>query len=126
MMKSIKANIGLEVVNITDNTMASQHVRYMSGGRATSQTSEYIFRIMMPEKAGSLKELFSALQDDWNISLFHYRNHGGDYGRILIGIQIKNRTEAMMEAFYNKLKVAGSRECVEETDNPVSKYFFKI
>jgi threonine dehydratase len=80
----------------------------------------------MPEKAGSLKELFLALNQGWNISLFHYRNHGSDYGRILIGIQIKDRTEEKMQHFFDKLRVAGSRECVEETDNPVSKYFFKI
>src|SRR5690606_18115430 len=79
---------GYPVLDMSDNEMAKEHVRYMVGGRAPGLTDELIYRFEFPERPGALLRFLESLAPEWNISLFHYRNHGADYGRILAGIQV--------------------------------------
>jgi threonine dehydratase len=80
---------GYRVVDMTDNEIAKQHVRYMVGGRAPGDmTHELLFRFEFPDRVGALLRFLEAVGTRWNISLFHYRNHGSDYGRVLAGIQV--------------------------------------
>lgn len=79
---------GLTVVDLTDNELAKLHIRYMVGGRAEGLRDEVLYRFEFPERPGALLDFLAGLQMDWNISLFHYRNHGADHGRVLVGIQV--------------------------------------
>ncbi len=73
---------------MTDNEMAKLHVRYMVGGRVVGIENELLLRFAFPERPGALLKFLDGLTPDWNISLFHYRNHGDDHGRVLAGIQV--------------------------------------
>ncbi len=79
---------GYPVLDMSENELAKLHIRYMVGGKAPGLGDELIFRFQFPERPGALLKFLNSLSADWNISLFHYRNHGADYGRILAGIQI--------------------------------------
>ena len=105
--------------------MASQHVRYMGGGRSSTVSDETLFRLRLPERPGSLGEFYNLLDPNWNISLFHYRNHGADCGRILVGLQIPEKSQAMMDAFIVRLHGAGIRDVIDETRNPVYSHFMR-
>jgi threonine dehydratase len=85
---------GYGVVDMTDNEMAKLHVRYMVGGPARGLAHERLYRFEFPERPGALLRFLGAIGTRWNISLFHYRNHGSDYGRVLAGIQVPPPTEA--------------------------------
>jgi threonine dehydratase len=82
------AEHGYPVLDLSDNELAKLHIRYMVGGRAPGLGDEMLFRFQFPERPGALLKFLNSLSADWNISLFHYRNHGADYGRVLAGIQI--------------------------------------
>ncbi len=107
------------VLDITDNEVAKVHLRYMVGGHAPHIDNELVYRFIFPERPGALLKFLTAMGHRWNISLFHYRNHGSAHGRILVGIQVppKERKE-----FRNSLKTLGYQHW-EETDNPVYKLF---
>jgi len=79
---------GLEVTDLTGDEMAKVHIRYMVGGRAPGARDERLFRFEFPERPGACLEFLSAIGKRWNISLFHYRNHGAAYGRVLCGLQV--------------------------------------
>ncbi|MDA8225743.1 MAG: threonine ammonia-lyase, biosynthetic [Betaproteobacteria bacterium] len=79
---------GLTAVDLTDNEMAKLHVRYLVGGHAPQVHDELMLRFEFPERPGALMQFLNAMSEHWNISLFHYRNHGADYGRVLVGIQV--------------------------------------
>lgn len=79
---------GLEVTDLTGDEMAKVHIRYMVGGRAPGVLDERLFRFEFPERPGACLEFLSAIGERWNISLFHYRNHGAAYGRVLCGLQV--------------------------------------
>ena len=79
---------GYPVVDMSDNEMAKLHVRYMVGGRGSGIEHERLFRFEFPERPGALLKFLNAIGTQWNITLFHYRNHGSDYGRVLAGVQI--------------------------------------
>ena len=79
---------GYSVVDLSDNEMAKVHIRYMVGGRSTELTDERIYRFQFPERPGALLRFLDGLADGFNITLFHYRNHGADYGRVLAGISV--------------------------------------
>ena len=79
---------GLAAVDLTDNEMAKLHVRYLVGGHAPQVRNEQICRFEFPERPGALMQFLNALGEHWNISLFHYRNHGADFGRVVTGIQV--------------------------------------
>jgi threonine dehydratase len=89
---------GFPVEDLSDNEMAKLHVRHMVGGRSTSIRNERLFRFEFPERPGALLDFLNAIGTDWNISLFHYRNHGSDYGRILAGIDVPQDDGAAMAA----------------------------
>jgi threonine dehydratase len=105
--------------DMTDNEMAKLHVRYMVGGRARSLQDERLFRFEFPERPGALLKFLHAVGTQWNISLFHYRNHGSDYGRVLAGIQVPEQTREDFLLHLNELHYAYT----DETDNQAYKIF---
>ncbi|QIK38239.1 threonine ammonia-lyase, biosynthetic [Caldichromatium japonicum] len=113
------AERGFRVIDMTDNETAKQHIRFMVGGHAPGLQNERLFRFEFPERPGALLDFLSGLGKRWNISLFHYRNHGAAYGRVLIGIQIPD-TE--YEDFTQSLRSL-DYPCWEETDNPAYRLF---
>lgn len=110
---------GYAVVDLTDNETAKLHIRYMVGGHAPQATGERLYRFVFPERPGALLDFLSGLSRGWNISLFHYRNHGAAYGRVLVGIQLDPRQRKEFEAFLGELGYT----YVEETDNPAYRLF---
>ncbi len=110
---------GFIVRDMTDNEMAKLHVRYMVGGPAHGLSDERLYRFEFPERPGALLEFLQAVGSRWNISLFHYRNHGSDHGRVLAGIQVDAGSEADFAAHLNALHFAYT----EETDNAAYKIF---
>ncbi|MBL0090075.1 MAG: threonine ammonia-lyase, biosynthetic [Ideonella sp.] len=110
---------GFPTVNLTDDELAKEHVRHMVGGRSPLAADERLFRFIFPERPGALMRFLSSLHPDWNISLFHYRNQGADYGRILVGIQVPRGDTRAFDAFLEAL----AYPCVEETNNPVYRLF---
>ncbi len=107
------------VVDITDNEMAKLHVRYMVGGRAATVANERVFRFEFPERPGALLRFLSKIGQRWNISLFHYRNHGAAYGRVLVGMQVVAQDDEVLQSFLNELGYARW----EETQNPAYRLF---
>jgi threonine dehydratase len=110
---------GYKVVDMTDNEMAKLHVRYMVGGHAGGIANERLFRFEFPERPGALLKFLHAIGTQWNISLFHYRNHGSDYGRVLAGVQIPPHESIDFGLHVRELKYVYT----EETDNPVYAMF---
>ena len=94
---------GYEVVDLSDNEMAKLHLRFMIGGHPPGLTDECLFRFQFPERPGALLHFLEQIQKDWNISLFHYRNHGAAYGRILVGIQVPDDEQDDLLAFIQSL-----------------------
>jgi threonine dehydratase len=110
---------GYPVIDMSDNEMAKLHVRYMVGGHAPGIRDEILYRFQFPERPGALLKFLTGMAHDWNISLFHYRNHGSDYGRVLVGIQVPEPERPLFHHFIRKL---GYPYC-EETDNPAYRLF---
>ena len=110
---------GFDNVDLTDNELAKTHVRYMVGGRSEAVTSEVLFRFWFPERPGALGNFLAAMGESWNISLFHYRLQGGDFGRVLIGLEIPEGEQVKFRRFLEKL---GYRY-MEETENPAYRMF---
>ena len=110
---------GYAVADLTDNEMAKLHVRHLVGGHAPQAENERIYRFEFPERPGALLNFLEKMGQDWNISLFHYRNHGGDFGRVLVGMQVPPREKKAFAAFLKSLGYA----CTEETDNPAYRLF---
>ena len=111
--------LGFPLADLSDNEMAKLHVRHMVGGSAAKVENERIFRFEFPERPGALLDFLKAIGTDWNISLFHYRNHGSDYGRILAGIQVPDKESNKLEAHLADLGYTYS----EESDNPAYTMF---
>lgn len=107
------------VLDLTDNEVAKSHVRHMVGGHAPNISNEHLFRFEFPERPGALGKFLNTLGGHWNISLFHYRNHGAAYGRVLTGIQVPRED---MKAFRQKLEELGYPYW-EETSNPAYAAF---
>jgi len=110
---------GYEVLDMTDNEMAKLHVRYMVGGHAPGITDELLYRFQFPERPGALLKFLTGMAAGWNISLFHYRNHGADYGRVLAGIQVPPEERPGFQRFLDEL----GYEYREETANPAYRLF---
>ena len=110
---------GFPVEDLSDNEMAKLHVRHMVGGRSAGISNERLFRFEFPERPGALLHFLNAIGTDWNISLFHYRNHGSDYGRILAGIDVPQDETDELEAHLAELGYAHW----EESDNPAYRIF---
>ncbi len=110
---------GYPTLDLSENEMAKDHVRYMVGGRAPLLRDEVIYRFEFPERPGALLKFLESLAPDWNISLFHYRNHGADYGRILAGIEVKPGERAR---FVQALDALGYPYW-NESENPAYRLF---
>jgi threonine dehydratase len=100
---------GYPVVDLTDNEMAKLHVRYMVGGRTMGLEDEVLYRFEFPERPGALLRFLQGL-GPWNISLFHYRNHGSAYGRVLAGIQVPEDKRPALEHYFGEIGYAYCRE----------------
>ena len=110
---------GYAVHDLTDNEVAKLHVRHMVGGKAASATDEVICRFEFPERPGALMKFLTRLSGRWNISAFHYRNHGAAYGRVLCGMQV---AQADRDAFFEALTDLGY-PFTDETTNPAYRIF---
>jgi len=113
------SDAGYPVIDLSDNEMAKLHVRHMVGGRSPHIANERLFRFEFPERPGALLEFLDAIGTNWNISLFHYRNHGSDYGRILAGIDVAMNETDELEKHLTKLGYT----YWEESNNPAYAMF---
>jgi threonine dehydratase len=110
---------GLKSLDFSDNDLAKLHIRHTVGGHAPGVDNEILYRFEFPERPGALMKFLSAMRGDWNISLFHYRNHGADYGRVLVGMQVPPQDKRKFRAFLARV----GYPCHEETRNPAYKLF---
>jgi threonine dehydratase len=110
---------GYATLDMTDNEMAKLHIRHMVGGRAPNATNEILYRFEFPERPGALMNFLTKMGSGWNISLFHYRSHGADFGRVLVGMQVPAKDKVKFRKFLGSL----GYEYVEETGNPAYKLF---
>lgn len=118
VMSELKNN-NFPCLDVTHDELVTTHVRHFAGGR-TSVPKERLFRFEFPEAPGALQRFLNSLDISWNITLFHYRNHGDDFGRVLVGIQV-GKTCKRLEDF---LKMVGYKY-TEETDNPIYNQFLR-
>ncbi len=109
----------LPTLDLTDDEMAKNHVRHLVGGHAPNLTDEILYRFEFPERPGALLNFLEQMSKGWNISLFHYRNHGADYGRVLVGMQVP---KGEMKAFKDFLKTLGYPYW-DESRNPAYQLF---
>ncbi len=107
------------VTDLTDDEVAKLHIRYMVGGRALSVENEVVYRFEFPERPGALLLFLTKMGRRWNISLFHYRNHGAAYGRVLVGIQVRSEDKHAFQSFLDELGYSYQ----EETENPAYSLF---
>jgi len=112
---------GYDTVDLTDNEMAKVHLRHIVGGRAADLKDERVYRFIFPERPRALNHFLDQLGQEWDISLFHYRNHGADYGRVLVGFNVPAHT---LERFREHLADLGY-ENEEETHNPAYQHFLR-
>ena len=112
---------GYQWVDFTDNEMAKLHVRYMVGGHAHQVENERLYRFEFPERPGALLRFLTRMGQRWNISLFHYRNHGAAYGRVLVGVQVPDDEQNEFQGFLDALGYV----YWQETDNPAYDLFLK-
>jgi threonine dehydratase len=112
---------GFEALDLTHDELAKEHVRHMVGGRSALALDERLLRFVFPERPGALMKFLSHMRPGWNITLFHYRNQGADYGRILVGLQVPKADNKAFKAFLDTL----GYPYVEETDNPVYRLFLQ-
>lgn len=113
-------NGGYQVVDLSDDEMAKLHVRYMVGGRPSKPLQERLYSFEFPESPGALLKFLSTLGTHWNISLFHYRSHGTDFGRVLAAFE-RADSDPNFESRLHEL----GYECHDETDNPAFRFFLK-
>jgi threonine dehydratase len=109
----------IEAYDLSDNEMAKLHVRHLVGGHAPAAENEILYRFEFPERPGALLRFLDSMSAGWNISLFHYRNHGADYGRVLVGMQVPPSDKGDFRRFLDRL---GYRY-VDESGNPAYRMF---
>lgn len=112
---------GFTALDLVDDDLAKEHLRYMVGGRSRLSGNERLYRFEFPERPGALMRFLDCVHPGWNISLFHYRNQGADYGRILVGVQVPDDE---LSAFRQFIDTLGYR-CVDETANPIYHLFLR-
>ena len=110
---------GFNTIDLTQDELAKSHLRHMVGGRSQLAKNELLYRFEFPEKPGALMKFLTSMAPNWNISLFHYRNHGADYGRILIGMQVPASDRKELKKFLADLGYPHW----DESDNPAYKLF---
>jgi len=118
-LAKVFAEKGFTAINITDDELTKLHLRHMVGGRSSLANNELLYRFEFPERPGALMRFVGSMSPNWNISLFHYRNNGADYGRIVVGVQVPPLEMEDWQAFLNTL---GYRYW-DESQNPVYKLF---
>ncbi|PPC79906.1 MAG: threonine ammonia-lyase, biosynthetic [Methylotenera sp.] len=118
LVKSLEAQ-GLPALDLSENEVAKLHLRHLVGGHAPQAENEVVFRFEFPEKPGALMKFLDTMGHDWNISLFHYRNHGADFGRVLVGMQVPPNELSEFSDFLNNL----GYPYWDETQNPAYKLF---
>lgn len=118
LLRELDSN-GYPVLDMTDNEMAKLHIRHLVGGRAAGVSDERIFRFEFPERPGALMQFLAGLGQRWNISLFHYRNHGAADGRVLAGLQVPREEYRQLEKYLDSL----GYPWIEETDNKAYQLF---
>jgi threonine dehydratase len=109
----------LPTLDLSDNEMAKLHLRHLVGGHAPEAKNEILFRFEFPERPGALMNFLNSMDHNWNISLFHYRNHGADYGRVLVGMQVPRTDKRALKTFLDNL----GYPYWDESDNPAYKLF---
>ena len=109
----------LATLDLSNNEMAKLHLRHLVGGHAPEMKDEIMFRFEFPERPGALMNFLNSMSSNWNISLFHYRNHGADYGRVLVGMQVPHHDKKALKTFLDTL---GYRYW-DESDNPAYQLF---
>ena len=112
---------GFQALDLTHDDLAKEHIRHMVGGRSVLARDERLLRFVFPERPGALMKFLSHMRPGWNITLFHYRNQGADYGRILVGLQVPKSDNKAFRSFLDTLGYPH----VEETDNPVYRLFLQ-
>jgi threonine dehydratase len=112
---------GFDALDLTHDELAKEHLRHLVGGRTGLAHDERLLRFVFPERPGALLKFLSLMRPNWNISLFHYRNQGADYGRILVGLQVPAGESAAFDAFLETL----GYPYVEETANPAYRLFLQ-
>lgn len=110
---------GLKTLDFSDNELAKLHIRHSVGGHAPTVENEILYRFEFPERPGALMNFLAAMSRGWNISLFHYRNHGADYGRVLVGMQVPSQDKGKFRAFLARMGYPYH----EETRNPAYRLF---
>jgi threonine dehydratase len=110
---------GYSVTDLTDNEVAKIHLRYMVGGHSHGADDEVLYRFTFPERPGALLHFLTSMSGGWNISLFHYRNHGSDFGRVLVGVQVSPQEREGFNCFLRDL----GYEYWNETENPAYQRF---
>jgi threonine dehydratase len=110
---------GYATLDMTDNEMAKLHIRHMVGGHAPAALNEVVYRFEFPERPGALMNFLNQMGGRWNISLFHYRSHGADFGRVLVGMQVPAVDKKAFQKFLDHL----GYEYVEESRNPAYRLF---
>jgi threonine dehydratase len=113
------ARHGLKPVNLSDDETAKLHIRHLVGGHAPLAKNELLYRFEFPERPGALMRFLNSMHSDWNISLFHYRNHGADYGRVLVGLQVPPAEMPQFRRFLDQLGYV----CWDESNNPAYRLF---
>jgi threonine dehydratase len=111
---------GMRATDLSDNELAKQHVRHLVGGRAQMR-DEMLYRFEFPERPGALMRFLEGMGSGWNISLFHYRNQGGDMGRVLVGLQVPEKGRAAFRRFLREL----GYDYVDESRNPAYRFFLR-
>jgi threonine dehydratase len=112
---------GLKAVDLSDNEMAKLHVRHLVGGHAPVAAGEMVYRFEFPERPGALMNFLKRMGSGWNISLFHYRNHGADVGRVLVGLQVPEKDRGAFRRFLRDL----GYDYADETRNPAYRLFLE-
>lgn len=110
---------GLPAIDLTNNEVAKLHLRHLVGGHAPQAEHECVYRFEFPERPGALMNFLDTMGHDWNISLFHYRNHGADFGRVLVGMQVPPEEKPAFKAFLDQLGYPHW----DETNNPAYRLF---
>lgn len=121
LLESLRKH-GIQVADMSDNEAAKLHIRYMVGGRNQAIANERVYRFEFPERPGAFGKFLDLLGGRWNISMFHYRNHGAAYGRVLCGMQVPPAEVAQFEEFMRQI---GYR-CWDETDNEAYRSFLLL
>ena len=115
------AEHGFATVDLTHDDLAKEHIRYMVGGHSALAEDERLLRFVFPERPGALLKFLNLMRPNWNISLFHYRNQGADFGRILVGMQVPACDDAAFRRFLDELDYPW----IEETANPAYRIFLQ-